>query len=135
MSHKPPSPICKALLVCRKVIEQDREWNILGITNRVVSRNYPSGHQLGIFALFASAHGDYLVEAQLQTMDGEIVWREGPDTRWPMRDPLEQCNVILNLTIVFPKPGTYEIVLVANGEEIGREKMVAILVPTAKEQS
>jgi hypothetical protein len=130
---KPPIPLSKAFLVCNRVVHQDGEISLMKIARRVISRYYPAGMQLGLFAQWTSAHGDYRVEAQLHTMAGEVVWREGPPETWSMPDPLDNYNLALNLTVVFPAPGLFEVVLLANGEEIARQKLKADLAPEQKD--
>ena len=73
------------------------------------------------------AHGDYQVEVQLQD-DGEVVWRDGPPEPWQMTDPLRNYDLKLTLSVIFPEPGDYEFVLLANGEEVAREKFHAHLI-------
>ena len=127
MNRKPPAPVCKPLVICRKIVQTSTELTLVGIVGRVSARFYPTGRQLGIYARWASVHGDYLVETQLQTMEGTVVWREGAQAALPMHDPLKEFNVVLNMTVVFPEPGMYDVVLLANGEEIARQKLAAVL--------
>jgi hypothetical protein len=54
-----------------------------------------------------------------------VVWRGGPAEPWVLSDPLEMHDLKMTLNVVFPNPGTYQIVLVANGEEVARQRFVA----------
>lgn len=131
---KPPTPLCKAFLVCSRVVEQEGEFSLVRLARRAICRFYPAAQPLGVFARCTSSHGDYQVELQLQTMQGDVVWRDGPPEVWPMPDPLEEYDLNFNLSVVFPKPGTYEIVLMANGEEVGRQKFIADVAPQLAER-
>jgi hypothetical protein len=42
-----------------------------------------------------------------------------------MRDPLETYDIKMTVNVVFPEPGIYQFVVVANGEEIARQRFHA----------
>jgi hypothetical protein len=69
------------------------------------------------------------VEVQLQNEDGEVVWKDGPPDPLNMPDPLWTYDIRLNVCMSFPKPGTYEVVLLANGEELARERFYTGVTP------
>jgi hypothetical protein len=116
----PPVPVCTAILICDRIVDRDNVTSLEGLPRTLRARFYPCGHPLAIFARLTSAHGTYHFEIQLRTLDGEVVWREGPKEPWSMADPLRLYDVRLILPVVFPKPGTYEFVLLANDTEVGR---------------
>jgi hypothetical protein len=129
MKNTPPLPICKAFLVCRRV-DEDRKIQdtvLIGLPRALHAYHYPCGASLGMFARCTSAHGDYRIEVQLQTPEGEIVWRDGPPQPWKLANPLEMYDLKLNFNVVFPGVGVYDIVLVANGEEVARQTFHAHL--------
>jgi hypothetical protein len=60
MTHKPPAPVCKALLVCHRiVVEKSGEVSLLGITTSHQYHHFPCATQAGIFARLSSARGAY----------------------------------------------------------------------------
>jgi hypothetical protein len=128
MDTKPPKPVCKAFLFCRQITQDQRtkETSLQGLTRYVMSSVYPTKTVLALFARWTSAHGDYQLELQLQDLEGNVLWREVPPTAWPMNDPLQAFDLILhNLEVEFPAAGKYDMVLLANGEEIIRDSFFA----------
>jgi hypothetical protein len=51
---------------------------------------------MGFFARLVSAHGQYQIEVQLQTPDGNTVWRDGPPDPWTLANPLSGCPAIIS---------------------------------------
>src|SRR5438105_10091362 len=100
----PPKPVCKALLVCRQIPEDplSHEFSLLGLLRRISIPVYPARVPLGIFCRWTCGHGDYQVEVQLQTPDGEVVHRDGPPGPWQMADPLGLYDLGLRIPLVFP---------------------------------
>lgn len=131
MNRTPPPPICKAFLVCGQIVDDPKiqDTVLAGLPTGFTNHTYPAARALGFFARWTSAHGNYLVEVLLQTPEGKTVWRDGPPEAWPMNDPVHLYDMKLNLTVVFPEPGTYDFILTANGEEIARQQFHAQLVP------
>jgi hypothetical protein len=131
-----PIPICKCFLTCRQVTADAKyqETCILGLSSHYEHHRFPASTTVGIFARLASAHGRYDVEIQVQALDGNVVWREGPPEPWDMDDPLFTYDLKLNINLVFPAPGTYELVLLVNGQELARERFLARLRQPAGSQ-
>ncbi|MFO0967517.1 MAG: hypothetical protein U0793_18315 [Gemmataceae bacterium] len=132
-----PVPICKAFLCCRRVAadQQFKDTCIIGLCSQYEHHRFPASVPVGIFARLASAHGQYRVEIQLQTMEGEVVWREGPAESWNLDNPLFNYDLKFNISLVFPAPGRYELVLMANGAEVARERFTAKLKQRAGNES
>jgi hypothetical protein len=125
---KPPKPVCKALLVCRQLAEDplSHEQFLLGLIRWITAPNYPAQLPLAIFSRWTCGHGDYKVEVQLQTTDGEVVWRDGPEEPWKMADPLRMFDLSLRVAVRFPSPGSFDIVILANGDEVDRHPFQAL---------
>jgi len=49
-----------------------------------------------------------------------------------MSDPLMLNHVEITTKIVFPSPGIFDLVLVANGDEISRQRFAAVLATPSK---
>jgi hypothetical protein len=127
---KPPVPVCKSFVVCRQIIcdQFTSEYVILGPTHQVGSLMYPVVVPLSIFARFTSVQGSYFLELQMQDLEGNTVWRQIFEQPWELRDPLAVGTLLLhNLGIYFQKPGKYEWVLFANGDEVFRDVFFAAL--------
>lgn len=121
-----PVPICKAILICDRIVDRDNRTILEGRPRTLEARFYPCAHPLSIFARLTSAHGTYQFEVQLRTLDGEAVWRDRPPEPWLMADPLRLYDIRFNVGVAFPKPGTYEFVLLANDTEVGRHVFHAV---------
>jgi hypothetical protein len=136
MSRKPPIPICKAFLTCRQAIPDPKyhDLNLFGLRSYSHHHRYPAAVNVGIFARLTSAHGEYQLEIQVQSPEGEVVWKEGPPEPWTLDDPLKNYDLRFNITLVFPKPALYELVLLGNGEEIARERFNAKLTQEVAEK-
>jgi hypothetical protein len=133
MSQQPPPPLCKAFLVCHRIINDTEtgEAVLVGQPTAHQHHNYPTAQMMGFFARLASAHGDYLVEIQLQSGDGTVLWRDGPPDNLPMPEPLMLYDLKFNLNVVLPAPGEFEFVLTLNGNDVARQPFRALLTPVA----
>jgi hypothetical protein len=122
MDPKPP-PVCKAFLLCKSIVGD--VLTLLGQANCHVARQFPSSCTIAYFARLKGGHGPTTIELQLQNEEGEVVWRDGPAGQWVPASPLQAVEISLNVLPVFPRPGAYDLVLTANGEEVGREPFAA----------
>ena len=119
---QPSKPVCAGFIVCDAVVEfQGGEFNLHRLTQGLSSGVFPLAQQLGMFCRLTSAQGDYTIEIHLRAMDGQVVWRGGLPQTQPLPDPREIYDLKMNLKIVFPKPGRYHIVLLANEAEIAKQ--------------
>ena len=57
----------------------------------------------------------------MQDANGNVPWRGKADHLYGMRSPLDTLEITLHARPVFPGPGNYSLVLVANDEELCRE--------------
>jgi hypothetical protein len=123
MEHKLPPPTCKAFLICRQVLldKYTQEYSVLGVTHQVVAPTYPHVAVLSIFAQCTAVPGRYVLELQLQDLEANVVWRNHFDEPLQVDDPLKIGILTLqHQHIYFPRPGKYDLILLANGEEVVR---------------
>jgi hypothetical protein len=123
MERKPPAPLCKAFLACRQIIQDmaSKEFVLLGPTHQFHAPVFPMIAGLSFFAQCTSMQGAYNLQLQLQDMEGNAHWQHAFEPPWECNDPLNVAYLSLqNLGIYFPHPGKYDIVLLANGEELAR---------------
>src|SRR5262245_9015643 len=126
--RKAPTPLCKSFLVCRQIVQGPvvPDFSLIGLTRHLSADTFPAAQPLGIFARLTSGHGAYRVEVQLQDMEGEVVWQDGPPDAWAMEDPLQAYDLLLkNMSLFCPRPGAYDVVLLVDGTEIARDKFFA----------
>jgi hypothetical protein len=125
-------PICKTFLACRRISKdsKSKETSVEGLRSHFHNLRFPAAVTTRLFVQLKSAHGEYKLEIQLQTDGGEVVWREPPHNV-SLPEPLMVYEIPMSASLVFPGPGRYAIVLLANGEEIGRDPCIATLVDQA----
>jgi hypothetical protein len=90
---------------------------------------------LAIFAMWTNAHGVYRVLVQLRLLDGTVVDAHPMPDPFQQHDPLAICPLTLRLVDCrFPSPGRYELVLLANEQEVASIPIVATLSAPPKPQ-
>jgi hypothetical protein len=124
MPRKPVTPICKSFLLCRQVFQDEYtgEYLLLGPTNQIVAGQYPVLADLSVFMHWTSAHGIYHLEFQVRDLEGTVVWRHRFEEVYEACDPLKPTLIkLLHLDIPWPHPGKYDVLMLANGEEVVRD--------------
>jgi hypothetical protein len=130
MERKPPTPICKSFIVCRRVIQDQftQEFLLLGPTLETVSLTFPTVANLSFFVRLTSMQGAYHLELQLQDLEGTLLWNHRFEPPLQAENPLSVHTVNLpHPGVYFTRPGKYDFVLLANGEEIVRDVFWAVL--------
>src|SRR5438105_4799763 len=131
MAKKPPKPLCKTFMVCRRIVmdQYTKEHVLIAPLFQVYTSTFPLIADVSIFVRLTEGNGVYHLELQLQTLEGDIVWRDGLEPALEVRDPLAIGLLDLqHRRIYVPKPGKYELVLFANGDEIFRD-LLSVLAP------
>jgi len=121
MRPNPPLPLAQAFVVCREIYEDRRtgEHLLIGPFNGIGLNFFPAGFRMSLYAHLTGGHGIYQLALELRDMDGEAIWQ----WQWPeptrYDHPLEPHRVVLHdLVLPFPRPGRYDLVLRANGEDL-----------------
>jgi hypothetical protein len=131
MRRKPPTPVSRAFLICREIWQDQRtkDTMLLGFVRHVQATRYPFSVQLEVFTRWTSAHGKYQVTLQLQDLAGNVVSQTVLPAEFDMPDPLHAFDLILgHCQLEFPEPGKYDVVMLANDEEIARDAFYAYLL-------
>jgi hypothetical protein len=122
----------QAFLVCRKVYEDrySRGFVLVEPAHSVALPAFPAGCCLSLYVHLVGGHGVYALALELRNTAGEQVWRY----QWPepirYTDPLVPCRVALHdVVIPFPAPGRYDLVLVANGEDLAHHALEVTPAP------
>jgi hypothetical protein len=126
-----PTPVCKCFVLCRQVfidpVRQD--YTLVSPVHQVFADRYPLTQDLSVFARWSNAHGAYAVEVQLRGLDGDVLWRQQMEAPFEAHDPLQVWIVpLLHLRMEIPGPGKYEVVLLASGQEVASDTLLAHLV-------
>lgn len=121
MPHQPPTPICKALVVCRQIFMDERRQDCILVSpiHQIFSARFPSEVDLSVFARWTNAHGRYTVEVQLRDLEGTVLYRNEMPNPFEVADPLLVVPLRLrHIHFLFPREGKYEVALMANGIEV-----------------
>jgi hypothetical protein len=130
MGPQPPTPVCKAFLVCKQIFRDEltQECVLASPLHQTFAPRYPVVQDLAFFARWSNAHGCYRVELQLRDLDGGVLWREEMAEPFEVADPLAVVPLTLrHLHVRFPAPGKYEVALLANGQEVVADVFLAHL--------
>jgi hypothetical protein len=125
MARQSPVPLVHAFIVCDRVERNHKtgRYDLIGTHLGFVVPDFPCTVGVAIYAQVSSVRGEFYPEFRLWGPDGKIAW----ETRFPepMRtvdgDPLRQIQLFAhNLPLPFSRPGQYDLLLLAAGEEIAR---------------
>jgi hypothetical protein len=113
----PPQPRVQAFVVCREMYEspQSHEFVLVAPVSRVVLPTFPARTLLSVYAHLTDARGRYAIGLRLVDGEGDTVWEwlEGPVVQ--QADPILPHRVVLyDVAIDFPRPGRYDLVMLAN---------------------
>jgi hypothetical protein len=129
------TPKVKAFLICDQVIRStDGKYTVVGIFRRVHAPQFPVFHaRFGVYAMLGEMNGEY--DLTIEFVDpgdggslGKAELRGLKHNR-----PLEDFETGINLPgLQFPKEGTFEIHLSANGDLLHVDTLQAIKVDAPK---
>jgi hypothetical protein len=128
MPTLPPPPLVQAFVVCREIWElaDSREHVLIGPCSRATCAEFPAHIVVSVYAHLTDARGRYEIVLQLVDAEGEVAWT------WPRTavveeyDPLMPHRVVLRqITVCFPQPGRFQLVLLSNGVAVAQQTMWA----------
>jgi hypothetical protein len=128
----PPLPLAQAFVVCRELFEdvQTHEFILIGPFSGISLPGYPVRFRMAAYAHLTCGHGAYEMKLELRDTHGRVTWA----WRLPkpsVIDPVLPHRIALrDMLVDFPTPGQYDLVLLANDEEIARHALLARLVST-----
>jgi hypothetical protein len=129
MRRKPPLPISKALVICRQIFQDQHtnEYLLLGPTHEVAVPHFPAAIDVSVFARWTAVNGAYRLEIQVQDLaDGSLVCRQVLADPLEDHDPLRVVLLTLHhIRLEFPRPGKYDVIILANDEEVVRDVFYA----------
>jgi hypothetical protein len=115
-------------VVCRQIFVDAarQDYTLVSPVHQVFSARYPLVEDLSVFARWSNAHGSYAVEVQLRSLDGDVLWRQAMGAPFDAHDPLQVWIVpLVHLPVAIPEPGKYEVVLLASGQEVASDTLLA----------
>jgi hypothetical protein len=106
-----------------------RGHHVARIRGDVRAAAFPITAQLEVFTRWTSAHGKYRVTLRLQDLTGNMVSQMVLPPESDIPNPLQAFDLILgHCHLEFPEPGKYDLVMLANDEEITRDAFYAYLL-------
>jgi hypothetical protein len=129
MERKLALPAVQTSLICREIFQDKRtgEHILIGPGHEFVSPHFPATAELNVFVQVSSCHGSYRPELRLQDLEGRVAWSQALDPPFNAPDPLKIHTLTFHMRLPIPQPCKYEVVLLANEEEVGRRVFVARL--------
>src|SRR5689334_13366531 len=116
MPQKPPQPLVPVYLLCEQVLQDKKtgKYVLIAPFVRMTLPGFPAAIQLRQFIRMTGGHGGYKFGLQVRDEEGQPVC-EGAVTE-PIQhpNPLADTQISWDLTLHFPAPGKYDLVLLAN---------------------
>jgi hypothetical protein len=129
-----PTPVCKCFVLCRGLFVDParKDYTIVSPVHQVFSSHYPFTEDFSVFARWTNAHGSYSIELQLRELDGDLLSSCKMNVPFETHDPLQIWMIPLHhLPIKIPRPGKFEVALLANGTEVASDTLLAHKVTPA----
>jgi len=125
---RPPTPTCYTLLPCDTAIQDknSHKYTLVGVFSSVMAMEFPATTpRVSIYFCLSGAHGRYVIKLQLKDpASGEYLLPENQGLTLDVPDPdavVEQSLTVVNMAFV--APGRYDLILLANDEEIGQQSI------------
>jgi hypothetical protein len=122
-----PAPQAQAFVICREIWHNDRsnEFLLASPLSHIPIDTFPAVVTVSVYAHITGGHGEYELDFLLRNSSNDTVWSWIPQSPLQHEDPLMPQQVAFHdLVLEVPSPGRYELALLANGDEIGRQPMI-----------
>ena len=135
---EPPPPRCKAILLCQRAIIEAGSGRISLIdllTGFVVEANMTGPFSIYLQLIEGISEYEYNVTVELHDLlEGSVVGASA-GTKLTWNDRLRRINLLIPIrSLTIQHPGFYDLVVLANKQEIDRQKFsVAIMPPSSSE--
>jgi hypothetical protein len=127
---KLPLPRAQAFVACRQIFESplSNECVLVAPFSSLGLNFFPISYKLSLYADLCGGHGTYQFALELRNQDLETVWACQYSQPIRQDDPLAPHKVILHdLVLEFPSAGRYDLVLLANGEDVAQLTLQIVL--------
>jgi len=125
-SRAAAAPLAQSFVVCREIIEDCRshEFVLIGPFHTLIAAQFPLAARLSIFAQLTCGHGDYDLVLQLWDTEDCVLWEWQCPKPIRLLSPLVPHRFTLDDALLeFPRPGRYDLLLLANGEAVARHAL------------
>lgn len=136
--QKPP-PKCKALLLCERTIIEAGTGNvsIIGVFDAFILPSFPNRTRpFTAFLQLTDGIGRYDIIVEIHDLQRDEVLGRGSGLGliWP--DRLVKVNLMIPIpALPLTHPGSYDLVVIANGQEIERQKFEAKAAENAADEN
>lgn len=127
--RKPP-PQCKAILLCDQTIvdASTGKISIIGIINEWTFQEFP--HQTQPFTCFlelTDGIGDYAISVDVYDLNADQIIAQTHIAIVAFSNPRTKVDLIIPISpLMLQHPGSYDVVVLADGQEIDRQQFQAI---------
>ena len=123
-------PVVRGVFLCDQVIVEERTRNISLIgcfTRRVVSEFPTPPQRFVVYAVFANGSGTIPVEVKvLDLEDASVIYEQ--ELLVTFADPLLELRFSFRIgSLIFPRPGSYEVAIESGGEPIAATRVQVAL--------
>ncbi len=97
---------------------------LLGPCTGITLGGFPAAVRIALYIRVTGAHGTYRLSVQLRDAAGELIGEYPGGEPLVQNDPLTIRPICWrNLTLQFLRPGHYDLILVANGEDLAHHPL------------
>ena|ERR1700677_1262134 len=127
-----PLPQCKAILLCNRAIFEARtgQWSLIGIVHKFVFPKLPAQTQrMTAYLHLVEGIGQYDISAEVWDLTMGHCLAKGQGATVEFQDRLDSRVIEIQMPpLPFHHPGSFDVVVYANGEEIDRQKFTVSCV-------
>ena len=135
---KKPPPHCKAILLCDQVMLDavTRKTSLIGVFDSFFLRQFPGKtHQFCVFLQLVDGIETCVLTADVQDLHDNAILGRLMQLQVRFADRNNKLNLNVGpVTMQLPHSGAYDVVLMADGQEIDRQRFEARLFPEPKKQ-
>ncbi|HZW30106.1 MAG TPA: hypothetical protein VFF52_05320 [Isosphaeraceae bacterium] len=117
-------PHVNAFLVCREIF-QDKltgEYILVGPTNGFTAPEFPCATRVAIYGDLSEVRGEYFPALRLLDPDGDPIWSDRAPRALNDVGPLGHHHFVFHGSMLpLPRPGRYDLLLMAGATEIARQ--------------
>jgi hypothetical protein len=126
----PPRPVCKAILLCDQTILEagTGKLSLIGIFSNFIMENLPGQiPKTEAFVQITDAKGRYDIVVEIHDLREDIIIARGKGLGIDVPNRHFFCNVLIPVPqLLIKHDGKYDIVVIANDEEIDRQQFDVI---------
>lgn len=133
--HKPP-PKCKAILLCDQIIldQFTGKISVVGVFEEYVLSQIPGFTvKACVFLQLVEGIGSCILEVRLEDVEARTVIGRGINVTVDFSDRTIKNNVVIALpSLPIAKAGFYDLVVLADGQEVDRQKFAVRLIQASQ---